>query len=1063
MIKNRFSLLLSVLVLLNFACKKEDKSVTDEDPTLTQEQLDAYARKTLSQRTKIFSPEEELAGFKVPKGFVVELVASERDGIVNPIDMTFDDTGRLWTQTAEMYPLDPVADIKWQELLRLMDNPEEQEKNESFQRIFKLYRGETKGKDKIIVLSNLYNKSDTKANVWADGLALPQSILPYKNGSYVAQGSELFFLSDTNNDGKADKRTPLLTGFGITDTHTMAHLLVRAPGDWIHFSHGALNKGKVTSLVSDAKLRIDFSKIARFSLDAKKLEMVSSGLNNIWGFQLRGNGQWYGTEANDLGYSINPMEVGTGFPGIGSDRIRSYQPWLPKLHDFRVGGTGISGLAFADDESGSFPEEWKDVAFLANPITSTINCVKIVRNPDGTISAKHLPDLLASKDDWFRPVNMEFGPDGCLYIADWYNKIISHNELPTTHPDRDKSHGRIWRIRHKSQKPRKIPNFYELKTEDLVQHLKSPSLWAKRAAWHQISDRPIAETKDLSTALVTLASDQSQSEMTRILALWSLEGIRHYDKVLIDKLLASPKHDLRREAVRSLASFSLDAHAIANALENVSEDSNPMVRSQVLRTLNEVGTANSETINLLVKACKPELEGNTMGGPYERNFERFLARQTLESYPDELKKFIASPKAKQLNPTNLIWASQALKEKERERVFLDLWTQQGGTIDLNESTFIIIANMLSNPAILKAVKPALEKLDKAETHVSFMLKNLAQVQSNELTQLLTKPVKSLLQSTDESAQRLGLEAVGKLRIKNLQTEIVPLIKETSSSETLSLILHALESQPAQNKTIFAQLSENDNLEDQIRISALHALAKADQSLAKAILTARLSDLDEAQQKQVTKELSGSKKGALLLKQLFEKDLLSHKVFDMSSAEKVLQSDKEDPIGITLLNQVKNQREEDKKAFEAKLEHVMAIAEKGGGNAKEGEGLFQTCLLCHSLGDKGFDYAPALDGSALRENEALLTAILDPDAALEGSYAIFRVTKTDGSNIEGYLIKRDDKGTSIGFMGGAKVFIQANEIKSQGFLGGRSFMVKGLIDGYSDKQVADLLAYIRTLK
>ena len=279
---------------------------------------------------------------------------------------------------------------------------------------------------------------------------------------------------------------------------------------------------------------------------------------------------------------------------------------------------------------------------------------------------------------------------------------------------------------------------YKIKTKDLVNHLKSPSIWAKRAAWHQISDRPIEATKGLSNELVALASDKSQSEITRISALWSLEGIRHYDKELINSLLASSEHDLRREAVRSLASFSLDASEIASALENASEDSNPMVRSQVLRTLNEVGTANAGTINLLVKACKSELGGNNMGGPYERNFERFLARQTLESYPEELKMFIASPKAKQLNPSNLLWASQALEEKERDRVFLDLWTQKGGKIDLNESTFIIVANMLSNPTIFKAVRSALEQVEKAKTHVSYTLKNLAQVQSSQLTQLLGK-------------------------------------------------------------------------------------------------------------------------------------------------------------------------------------------------------------------------------------------------------------------------------------------------------------------------------------
>ena len=122
------------------------------------------------------------------------MVASERDRVVNPIDLTFDDAGRLWTQTAEMYPLDPVADIQWQDLLDLMDNPDAQEQNPDFKRMFDLYRGKTKGEDKILILSDLYDDDTVEVSIWADGLALPQSILPYKKGSYVAQGSELFLL-----------------------------------------------------------------------------------------------------------------------------------------------------------------------------------------------------------------------------------------------------------------------------------------------------------------------------------------------------------------------------------------------------------------------------------------------------------------------------------------------------------------------------------------------------------------------------------------------------------------------------------------------------------------------------------------------------------------------------------------------------------------------------------------------------------------------------------------------------------------------------------------------------
>lgn len=1048
------------IALTSLGCK-DRSNTTATDETTRNENRD-YNKKTQSARTEIFSPQKELAGFQVPEGFVVELVASERDGVINPIHLAFDDAGRLWTQTAEMYPLDPVSDIAWQDLLKLMDSPKAQEKDPNFKRILDLYRGNTKGDDKILVLSGLYGKGKVTANIWADGLAIPQSILPYKNGSYVAQGSELFFLEDTDKDGRADKRTPLFTGFGFTDTHTMAHVLVRGPGDWIHFSQGALNKGEVSSTVNNAKIRLDFSKIARFSLDAKKIELVNSGLNNIWGFKLRGNGQWYGMEANDLGYSVVPMEIGTGFPGIGSDRLRSYQPWMPELHGFRVGGTGISGLAFADDLEGSFPKEWKNVALIANPITSAINAVRIVRNNDGSVSAEHLPDFLTSQDDWFRPVNMEFGPDGCLYIADWYNKIISHNEVPTTHPDRDKSHGRIWRIRHKSQKPREIPNFYEVNTSELVGHLKSPSIWAKRAAWHQISDRPIKETQPLAEDLISLLSDSSQDEITRIMALWSLEGIHHYAPKVMETLLKAPSDDLRREAVRSLQSFSLDADVLANLLQGPAQDSNPMVRSEVLRTLDAVRTGNAGTISLLVAACRPPLEGNAMGGAYERHFERYLARKALENYPKELLDFVRSPQASQYDTSNLIWASQALSKVEREQIFVELWKKTDNKV-LDETTFVIVAGMLDNSNVLNSVLPVLENVDMALEHVSLALKNLAAVQSKELTLALIRPIRHLLQSQDVSQQDLGLEAIGKLGIHSLSSAVITFINKTSSNETIKLAMLALIDLPKENKEIFVQIAKMETLDIALRALAIQALAKADIKLANTTISDWIPDLEESQKKSVTKILSNSEEGSTLLKQLLEKGSLTFREFDLSSAEKVFRYNKEDITGIQLFDQVKNRIEEEKKAFDSKLQRFMAISERKDGNPKNGEQLFQTCLLCHSVGNKGYDFAPALDGSALRENEALLTAILDPDAALESSYAVYRITKKDGGNIEGYLVKKDDRGTTIGFMGGTSQFIQASEIRSEGYLGGRSFMPKGLIENYSDEQVSDLVAYIRTLR
>ncbi len=1051
---------LFVCLIALAACQPE-RGAAELQAGVAEEAID-YNRKTQSARTEALAPEEQLAGFTVREGFTVELVASEREGVINPIDLTFDDAGRLWTQTATMYPLDPVADIPWNDLLALMDDPAAQEQNPAFQRTLALYRGERPGEDKILVLSDLYGDGPVQVDTWAEGLAMPQSMLPYRNGAFVAQGSEFFFLEDSDGDGMADKRTPLLTGFGITDSHTMAHSLLRGPGGWIHFSHGALNKGRVHSVVSDASIRMDYSKIARVSLDGRRIELLNAGLNNIWGFQLRASGQWFATEANDLGYSVVPLEPGAAFPGIGGERLRPYQPWMPALHDFRVGGTGISGLAFADDSGGSFPEEWRDVALLANPITSRINAVRIERLPDGSVSAEHLPDLLRSADDWFRPVNMEFGPDGCLYIADWYNKIISHNELPTTHPERDRAHGRLWRICHLSQEGREIPDFYEVPTEALPAYLAHPSLWARRAAWHQLSDRPREETTPLAPELVRMAADGGHEETVRIAALWALEGIGYYDADLMDKLLASPFSNLRREAVRALASFPLEADHLASVLQPLIDDRDAMVRSQVIRTLEEAHTASPATIVLLVEACRPALEGNAMGGPYERRLERYLARKALEAYPEALWAFLRSSVSSKYPVSNRIWASQALPEGRRETVFLELWPQLAAQA-LDEPTFVLVAQMLSHPEVYNMVKPVLTDDRYAVPHVALALAHQGQVQSPALSRLLETPVRHLLTVRDPDQRRLGLEAAAKLRVDGLDETVRSAIAPGADAETLSLAMQTLARSPQANRSVFAELAANDRMGLELRAGALRNLAQADQNRARSMLVDWLPALGEGQRRSLTDILSGTPAGAELLLVLYGEGMLSQQDFSLSSAERVYRTFSDDGRGGDLLRAVDQRIADERRALDRRMDRFLAVAAQERGDPVRGERLFQVCLQCHQVGEQGVAFAPALDGSAQRDDEALLTAILDPDAAVESGYRLYRLTRMDGSELEGFLVKKDERGTTLGFMGGSEAFIPAADIRSERFVGGRSFMLKGLIDAYSDEQVADLLAYIRTLE
>ncbi|MBT6378753.1 MAG: c-type cytochrome [Opitutales bacterium] len=1017
------------------------------------------AKKTHSFRTEVQTPEEQLAGFELPDGFVIELVASERDGIINPIDLAFDDAGRLWTQTATMYPLDPAMDIEWGDLLKLMDNPEAQRRDPAFKRILDLYEGKTQGEDKILIIDNPTAINPSKARTWADGLTIPQSILPYKNGAYVAQGSELFFLEDSNGDGTADTRKPLLSGFGFTDTHTMAHLLIRAPGNWIHFSQGALNKGLVKSAVSGAEARIDFSKIARVSLDGSRLNVVSSGLNNIWGFQLRANGQWYGTEANDKTWSVVPMEAGTGFQGIGNTRMRPYQPWIPEMHEFRVGGTGISGLEFSEDGVNSFPEQWKDVALLANPITSTVNCVRIVRNSDGTVSAELLPDLLKSKDDWFRPVNMEFGPDGCLYIADWYNKIISHNELPRTHPERDKGHGRIWRIRHQSQIPGKIPNLYETPTSDLVSHLKAPTLWEKRAAWHQISDR---SANELAPQLIRLAENKKTNVTTRIHALWSLEGLKHFDAHLMDTLIAETEDELRREAIRSLSSFDIEPSQMASYLNDLTNDPNVMIRSQVLRTLADYGQANRETIDILVSYCRPDIPEVDLGGPYERSFERYLARMALEQYPDALIDYLDHPLSKKQPATHRFWAIQALTLEKKEAYFVDFWDALKSE-PWNLATFIEILNAMEKRSIHELAKPVFQNLWNARHLVSLANEALGKAATENLISLLKPGVKYLLASKDQSDQEIGLKAARNYKMTDLEIDIIQLLDSPNSNRTVVMAaISALERKPSpRTKAIFQQRFENASQSFDLRLATLHALLKAQGQPDPKYLDEFLGSLNDFQKSEFTKTLSSSRPGAQTLLSLLNEGRLAENEIDNWTLDRMLSAN----IKAPRLRALQKERKQNKEAaFKKTFDTVMKIAESESGNPLKGQPLFTSlCLACHSTGGEGIGWAPALDGSGHRDNEGLLTAVIDPSAAMEGAYRLRRILKTDGTTIEGYLEKQNEHGATLRFMGGGSLFVSNSEIKTVQQVQGRSSMPEGLIDNLPQEQLADLLAYIRTLK
>ncbi|NBY37792.1 MAG: DUF1080 domain-containing protein, partial [Verrucomicrobia bacterium] len=406
------------------------------------------------------SAEEQQKLFKLPEGFEIELFAKEAADLGKFIMLIFDQQGRAWSSTALEYPVDAN------------ENPAAAEA---------LYKSHAR--DKVIVFDKPFESGLHQPRTYADGLAIPEGVLPYKDGAIVQHGHDIVFLRDADGDGKADKREVLLTGFGVQDSHLFPHQFTRAPGGWLWLAQGAFNKGTVVTTKGD---QIDFpsTRMARFRPDGSFFEPTSVGPCNIWGLVLTGEGEVFIQEANDFGYPVMPFHEYALYPGCADRLAKSYQPPFPiQAPDFKMGGTGLSGLALSD--VGVWPKGYDGVMYVANPITSKVNALRQYREGSG-YRLEHLDDFVTCVDPFFRPIAMTMGPDGCLYVIDWYNKIISHNEVARNHPDRDKQSGRIWRIKPKGFVPQAVPDYTKLSSADLVARLGSKVTADAHLAWQAL-------------------------------------------------------------------------------------------------------------------------------------------------------------------------------------------------------------------------------------------------------------------------------------------------------------------------------------------------------------------------------------------------------------------------------------------------------------------------------------------------------------------------------------------------------------------------------------------------
>jgi len=486
--------------------------------------------------------EQALNTIKMAPGYKIELFASEQEfpDLAKPVQMTFDNKGRLWVVCMPSYPH---------------------------------YKpGDPKPNDKILILEDTNNdgKAD-KQTVFASGLHVPVGMEIAHNGVYVSQGTNLVFLQDTDGDDHADKKEVILSGFDDHDTHHEISAFVTDESGAIYMGEGVFLQTNVETPYGT--VRATNGGFMRYNPARKHLERVAQlTIPNPWGIAFDKWGQNFFAETS--GPDVRWMMPGTTKNRYGQYGHKSFT-LIEDKHLVRP----TSGLEFV--YSRHFPNEVQG-DFLINNTIGFLGMKQHQLTDDGTgYKSKHRMDLMVGMDRNFRPVDMEFAPDGSLYVIDWHNILIGHMQHNARDPLRDHTHGRVYRITYPARPLVTPVKVYGASIDELLENLKLPEYRTRYRVRRELRGRNANEVlPKVSQWVKKLDKNDPNYEHHVLEALWVTWGLNKVDQVLLNQLLNAKDYHARAAAVRVLRYTGHQVKNQAALLAKAAQDTHGRVRME---------------------------------------------------------------------------------------------------------------------------------------------------------------------------------------------------------------------------------------------------------------------------------------------------------------------------------------------------------------------------------------------------------------------------------------------------------------------------------------------------
>ncbi|MBL9168508.1 MAG: c-type cytochrome [Verrucomicrobiales bacterium] len=489
--------------------------------------------------TDPLTPAAQAKTFHLPPGFTIELVASEPQ-IAKPMNMAFDARGRLWVTTSYEYPFPKKPGEAARDAIKVFED--------------------TNG-----------DGSYDRVTTFAEGLNIPIGITPYGNGCLAWSIPNIWYFQDTDGDGKSDRQEVVFGPLGWErDTHGNIASFIRGNDGWIYGTHG-FNNNSTFKAKDGSSISLNSGNTYRFRPDGSRVEQMTWGQVNPFGMCVDERGYFYTADCHSS--PIYQLIPGAHYPSFG--KPDDGLGFAPTTVEHSHGSTAISGIVMVEHDG--WPAEFAGNLFIGNVMTSRINRDRVEWRGSSPVGHE-LPDFLSTDDPWFRPVDLKWGPDGALYIADFYNRIIGHYEVPLTHPGRDRERGRIWRVRYTgagSTPPVAIPNLARLDAPALIKQLGSTLPVLRTLAFNELVDRVGMPAASLAKQVL---AQKTASPQERVGALWLLLRLSKLDNEVIRSAGGDSSPLVRIHTLRAIAAQAKPSSVGSDLLMRGLEDSDAHVK-----------------------------------------------------------------------------------------------------------------------------------------------------------------------------------------------------------------------------------------------------------------------------------------------------------------------------------------------------------------------------------------------------------------------------------------------------------------------------------------------------